>query len=219
MTPTPDFAAARDVMVDGQLRPTKIIHRGVLDAMRRLPREAFAPPGLQALAYIDDDLALPGGRFMLRPLSVARLVQLAEPQPGERALVIGAGSGYLSAVLAACGVAVTALEQDPALAALARANRAMMPGVVPAEGNLAAGLEAGAPYDLLVIEGAVAEIPARFARMLTPAGRLVGILAPRPGQSVAVRAVVQGGSFVVTPAMDCFAPMLPGFAPAPAFAL
>lgn len=228
MIPLPDFAAARANMVEGQLRPTKIVHRVVLEAMRSIPREAFVPGPdggpLKALAYLDDDLDLAPagaerGRVLTRPLTAARFAQAAEPQPGERALVVAAGTGYLAAILARSGMAVTALEEDPVLLAALRANRGLMPGVVPAEGKLAAGLPAGAPYDLIIIEGAVETLPQDFVRQLAPGGRLLTILAPAPGRSVLVRATAQGAALNPVPLMDCFAPKLAAFARAPAFAL
>jgi protein-L-isoaspartate(D-aspartate) O-methyltransferase len=89
--------------------------------MRTLPREKFVPPRLATIAYIDDCLELAPGRFMLKPMVLARLIQLAAPVAGETALVVGAGSGYGAAVLAACGAQVIALEEDAALVALGRA--------------------------------------------------------------------------------------------------
>jgi protein-L-isoaspartate(D-aspartate) O-methyltransferase len=219
MLPTLDFAAARDVMVDGQLRPTKITHAGVIAAMRTLPREKFVPAALAPLAYIDDDLKLTKNRFLARPLTTARLAQLADPAPGMNILVIGAATGYTAAVMAAGGAMVTALEEDDTLLAIARRNAALMPGVSIVQGPLTAGLETGLKFDAIVIEGAVPAIPAQFARMLTENGCVIAILSARPGQSVAVTATLSGDGFRVVPAFDVFAPALPAFCPAPAFAL
>jgi len=118
--PTLDFAAARDHMVDGQIRPNKVTDPRIIRALRTLPRERFLPAGLRSLAYIDEDLPLPGGRTFVEPLVIARLIQLARVRSGERALVVGAGAGYGAAVLAACGAEVTALEEDAGLLDLAR---------------------------------------------------------------------------------------------------
>ena len=105
-----DFADARNRMVDSQVRPNKVTDPRVLSAMRELPRERFLPARLRPRAYVDEDVPLGGGRVLMEPLVIARLVQLAAPSAGERALVVGAGVGYGSAVLARCGVRVTALE-------------------------------------------------------------------------------------------------------------
>ncbi len=116
-----DFAAARDHMVDSQIRPNRIVDPRIIRAMRTLPRERFLPPELASQAYIDEDLPLPGGRTFMEPLVLARLIQLARVRNGERVLVVGAGAGYGAAVLAACGAAVTALESDAKLLDRARA--------------------------------------------------------------------------------------------------
>src|ERR671938_303584 len=94
----PDYASARDHMVDCQLRPNKVVDPRIVRAMRALPRERFLPPALAPLAYIDEDLPLPGGRAFMDPLIVARLIQLAAVRPNERVLVIGAGAGDGAAV-------------------------------------------------------------------------------------------------------------------------
>ena len=95
-----DFAAARRHMVDGQLRPNRVTGTGLLDAMGELPRELFVPPKARSIAYVDEDLALGGGRFLMEPLTFARLVQATAPQRHDTALDVGAATGYSSAVLA-----------------------------------------------------------------------------------------------------------------------
>ncbi len=227
MLTTPDFSQARDVMVDGQLRPTKITHPLVLQAMRRLPREDFVTAGKRAVAYIDDDLELAPNRYMMRPLAVAGLVQLANPAPGERALVIGAGTGYLAAVLAACGAAVTAFDENADLLAIARDNLALMPGVSLVEGRLADGPRGAAPFDLIIIEGAVRAVPPQFGRLLAARGRVVTVMSKHAGQSFAVTATLAtghlggkpGDGFSVVPAFDVFAHLLVALLPTPVFAL
>ena len=114
-----DFAEARRFMVDGQLRPNRIEDPRIVSAMRDLPRERFAPPALAARAYADADLPLPGGRAMMQPMVLAKLVQLAGLRRGERALVVAAGTGFGAALMAAIGGSVTAVESDPALLAIA----------------------------------------------------------------------------------------------------
>ncbi len=211
-----DFVLARNLMVDGQLRPTNVNDRRILDAMRTLPREAYLPPALADLAYMDDDIALGDGRAMLKPLVLARLVQLARPRVGETALVVGAGTGYGSALLAACGVQVTALEPSATLAAIARANP--NPLVRFVEGPLARGAPAGAPYDLVMIEGAVREIPEAIGGQVSANGRLVAVLWPEGGASVGAIAEPSVGGLRARAAFDAGAPLLPGLQPAPRFA-
>jgi len=165
--PVPDFAAARRLMIDSQLRPVGVTDRAVLDAMGTVPREQFVAEDTRPLAYTDRSLPLGGGRFMAPPEVLGQLLTGTDPRPGERALVVGAGSGYSAAVLAAMGCNVTALESSPELAAQARAL-----GIFIVEGPLAAGHKAGAPYDLVLIDGAVEHMPEAIIKQLGDGGRL-----------------------------------------------
>jgi protein-L-isoaspartate(D-aspartate) O-methyltransferase len=213
-------ALARNLMVDGQLRPSRVTDRRILDAMRRLPREEYVPASHRDLAYIDDDVPLGEGRVLLKPLVIARLIQLARPREGETVLVVGAGSGYGAALLAACGAQVTALEESAALLQLARgvpADTLATGSITWVEGKLATGHEAGAPYDLVVIEGAVREIPEAIGRQVGVHGRLVCILCGKPGAGVAVLAEPSVGGLRAQAAFDANAPLLPALIPAPAF--
>jgi protein-L-isoaspartate(D-aspartate) O-methyltransferase len=214
--PKPDFTAARNLMVDGQLRPNRVSDPRIIAAMRRLPREDFVPASAAPFAYIDDALQIAPGRALCKPLVLARLIQLAAPRQGETALVVGAGTGYGAAILAACGVQVTALEEDEALIAQGRAA-VQSPGVTFVTGRLADGAAPGAPFDLVLIEGAVRAIPERIARLVAQNGRLVTVLAPQGGVSVAVLAEPTQGGLSVRPAFDAAAPLLAALLPAPAF--
>lgn len=215
-----DFAEARRHMVDGQLRPNRVEDPRIVAALRELPRERFAPAALAARAYADADLPLPGGRAMLKPLVLARLVQLAGLKRGERVLVVAAGTGFGAALMAAIGGIVSAVENDPALLAIARAA---LPAAVPAdsvtlvEADPAQGHAAGAPYDVIMIEGGVAEVPRAIEEQLAEGGRLVtiGLAGGPPGRALLVRRA--GGAFSVTQDFDAHAPALPAFAAAPAF--
>ena len=229
-----DYAERRRNMVDSQLRPNKVTDGRVLGAMRSLPRERFLPPALAALAYADGDVALPGGRCLMDPMVLARLVQLADPAPGERVLVVGAGTGYGAAVLAACGAAVLALEENEALSGIARAvlpeladlaDGARAPGgqAAPVEllsGPLAAGWPDGAPYDLVFIEGGFEQLPPAIARQVVQTGgRLVGvrIQTGRVGQAVLGERVGPAPAISLRPVFDCATPVLPGLRRDPGF--
>ena len=219
-SPATDFAVARAMMVDSQVRPNKVTDPRIIDAMRTIPRERFVPPARHALAYSDEDVPLGGGRFLMEPMVIGRLVQLAAVQPGERVLVVGAGSGYGAALLAACGATVTALEQDASLLALARSALAeVAPGVAVVEGKLAEGWRAGAPYDAILVEGAVPDVPAALAGQMTShTGRLVAVLRPgaRVGQAVLCTAV-GGGRLNPRAMFDCAVPALPEMRREPGF--
>ena len=213
----PDFSVARQFMVDGQLRPTKVTDPRVLAAMRTLPRENFVPHAMATLAYIDDDLQLTPTRAMLKPLVLARLVQLAAPRSGEAVLVVGAGSGYGAAVVAICGAQVTALEEDPTLLEMATSALRGVAGVTLVRGPLAEGWPASAPYDLGVIEGSVRAVPERIGRQVAQTGRLGAGVAPEAGRSAAVLAEPSIGGLAVRPMFDAVAPKLPSLWPAPSF--
>jgi len=224
-TPHDDFLIdARKRMVDSQLRPNKVSDQRILDAMRHLPREQFLPEPLLVRAYADDNVPLGGGRVLLQPTVLARLVQVAAPLPGEKALVIGSGTGYSAALLAALGCEVTALEDNPALLALAKpVLERLAPTVTLVSGPALAGWAADAPYDLILIDGAVPEVPGTLGSQLNrETGRLLTIVVPegnnaigRPGHAVQARSTPAGVS--VRALFDCVCPILPGFAAAPVF--
>ena len=220
--PTLDYSSARDHMVDGQVRPNKVIDPRIIRAMRTLPRERFVPPALAPVAYSDEDVALPGGRALMEPMVLARLVQLARVRAGDRVLIVGAGSGYGAAVIAACGGVVTALEEDPALLEIARQ---VLPAVAPTVQIMEGKLEDAAPgpWEVIMIEGAVPAIPAKVALQLRPeTGRLVTVLADGPGlgQGVLAEPIDPAAPNPVLRAQahfDCATPLLPAFRPKPGF--
>ncbi|MDA8048858.1 MAG: protein-L-isoaspartate O-methyltransferase [Rhodospirillales bacterium] len=214
-----DFELARTHMVESQVRPNRVNDPKILEAMRSLPRERFVPPEQAALAYADADVSLGEGRVLLAPMLLARLVQLAEPRAGERALVVGAGTGYGAAVLAECGAVVTALEEDRRLLALARE---LLPSLAPSvrvvEGPLAAGWPADGPWHIVLIEGAVRAIPSALAgQIVRQNGRLVAVLAPSRGTSRAVLGRPSAGRVALQGVFDCATSLLPSLAPAPEF--
>ena len=166
-----DFAAARRTMVESQLRPTKVTDPRLLAAMGELPRELFLPPSRQPLAYMDAALevwpaidgALP--RYLLAPVVLARLIQLASVEATDSVLDIGCATGYSTAVLSRLASSVTAVEVEPELVAAARANLAAL-GIGNAtvvEGELTEGAPDAAPFDVIFINGSVVEVPDRTA--------------------------------------------------------
>jgi protein-L-isoaspartate(D-aspartate) O-methyltransferase len=169
-----DFSLARRVMIDNQLRPQGVTDRGVLAAMGRVERERFAPESARALAYFDRPLKIGEGRAMMPPAALGRLLTEAAPLPGQRALVIGSGTGYSAAVLKEIGLEVVALESDERLASSARDA-----GVETVIGELGKGWPKDAPYDLILLDGAVEEIPAALGKQLAPEGVLAGAIVDR----------------------------------------
>lgn len=159
-----DFARARTNMVDSQVRPNLVSDPRILAAMNRLPRERFVPVECSAIAYSDAAVPLGAGRVLMAPMELARLIQLARPAKSERILVVGAGTGYGAALFAECGAAVTALEEDRRLLAIARSVLPeTSPTVAIVAGPLADGWTAGAPWHIVLIEGAVQQIPDTLA--------------------------------------------------------
>jgi len=217
--PIDPFADPRNRMVDSQIRPNKVTDPRILTAMRTIPRERFLPPALAPLAYADKDVPLGDGRVLMEPMLTARLIQLIAPVAGERALVVAAGVGYGAAVLAACGVRVIALEENDTLLAVARtALAAISPGVNLVTGKLAAGWPMDAPYDIVLIEGAVAAPPAAIvAQLRQETGRLVTVIRGAAGPGHAVRGEATQAGMQLRPEFDCATPPIPALLPAPAF--
>jgi protein-L-isoaspartate(D-aspartate) O-methyltransferase len=174
-----DYEAARRNMVESQIRTNKVTHAGLLAALSSVPRERFLPADRAFAAYVDDDIPMAPGRFLMEPMVFARLVQLAEPKPEDRALVIGSGPGYGAAVLAHLVASIVALESDAGLAARGKDQLAQLAihNVVQVTGPLAQGWPVGAPYDLILIEGSVEEIPQALFGQMADGGRLVAVVA------------------------------------------
>lgn len=215
-----DFSQARRFMLDGQLTPNGITDPLLLGAMGEIPREAFVPTAQRYRAYADEAVPLGGGRVMLAPMVLAKMIQFALPQPGERALVLAAGTGYGAAVLARMGLQVTAVESDPDLAgaseqALDFGLHGNRPVMVTADPK--AGLPAGAPFRIILIEGAVESVPPALASQLGEGGRLL-VIRREPGQAGRILMLRKlGGGLTEVPGPDAAAPLLPDFAPAPGF--
>src|SRR5438552_5219996 len=152
------YEAARIHMIDSQLRPNKVTNERVLAAFANTRREIFVPEHLRAIAYIDEDLPVRGGRYVMEPMVLARLLQAAAVERTDTALIVGAGTGYEAALVAALARQVVALEEDPDLAR--RAREALVDhgiaSVSVVEGSLRQGHRPRAPYDVILFNGAVA---------------------------------------------------------------
>lgn len=173
-----DYEAARRNMVESQIRTNKVTHAGLLAALSSVPRERFLPAERAFAAYVDDDVPLAPGRFLMEPMVFARLVQLADPKAAERALIVGSGAGYGAAVLATLVASVVALESEAGLAARAKEQFAQLGigNAAQVTGPLAQGWPRNAPYDLVLVEGAVEEIPQALFDQLADGGRLVAVV-------------------------------------------
>jgi protein-L-isoaspartate(D-aspartate) O-methyltransferase len=219
MRPMNDCAAARLNMVDGQLRTNGVVDPILLEAFLAVPRERFVPEALKGVAYTDEDLPLGNRRYLMEPLVLARLIQLAELGPNARVLCVGAGPGYDAAIIAHFTSAVVALESDSSLAATARRLLVEL-GYAPAsvvEGPLEQGHASDAPYDAIIFGGAISEVPDAIARQLAKSGRIVAVLRAE-GRVAQVTVMARTGAALShRPVFDAAVHALPGFAPRPAF--
>jgi protein-L-isoaspartate(D-aspartate) O-methyltransferase len=217
-----DFSTARQKMVDGQVRPSDVTDVRILDAMLAVPREAFVPESQRALAYLDLDLDVSDAdgakRFLIKPVVIAKMLQAAEINETDNVLVVGCASGYAAAVAAKLAARVTATESDGALAAKASDVLAKLGfgNVTVKTAAAAAGDEANAPYDVIVLAGATEIVPDRLYRQLKDGGRLVGVFAmSRPPRAIIV--THSHADFGDRALFDAAVPVLPGLERPPAF--
>ena len=208
------FATARKTMVDCQLRPSKVTDQFILDAFMTIPREDFLGKQQRALAYVDEDLPLSGGRCLMEPMVLARLLQALEIRPDDSVLIVGAGCGYGTAVAAKLAGSVIAIEtranlvdkaQD-VLVSIGIDNAALV------KSRWVEGYPEEGPYDRILIEGGVETVPDNLLKQLTPKGRLAAIYR-KPGHPVGVASVWtrSGKEFTRTPLFDARVPNLDEF--------
>ena len=215
-----DFALARRNMVDGQLRPNRVTNSQLLAVIGALPREKFLPDGVRSVAYSDEDVPLGNGRFLMEPMVLARLIQTLQPRETDRALVVASGRGYGAALLARLVKSVVAVESDSALAAAAEQTLKELgvSGIQQVVGPMEAGAATSAPYDVILIEGAVQQVPQAIVDQLVDGGRLATIVAgPGGAQGTAQLFMKEGGVASGRPLFDAGTATLPGFAPPPRF--
>lgn len=219
-----DFSELRIKMVDGQIRTTDVTDPAILEAMLSVPREAFVDEKRRPLAYIDEDIeiapARPGlpARYLMEPSPFAKLIQLADVGEHDHVLDVGAGTGYSSAVLSRIAASVVALESDAELAARARKLLAENGhgNVTVVAGKLQEGHPAAAPYDVILIEGAVEQLPESLLAQLREGGRLA-VVEGHGNAGVAKLYVKTGGSITGRRAFNAAVKPLSGFERTPAF--
>lgn len=212
-----DIEQARFNMIEQQIRPWDVLDPQVLSLLSVVKREDFVPPAYRALAFVDTEVPLPAGQQMLAPKVEARMLQELTLQRHERVLEVGAGSGYMAALLAHRSQHVFTIERIPELARMARLNlqRAGVRNATVIEGDGAAGLATEGPFDAIVLSGSVADVPSGLLGQLKPGGRLIAIV----GQIPIMRAtlITRSGElgFRSVDLFDTVAPRLVGF-PEPA---
>lgn len=215
-----DSALQRKNMVESQIRPSDVTDRRITAAMSDIAREAFLPAGLdKSLAYMDGAIPASGGRALLAPRTLARLLQLAAPEAKDNLMIVGAATGYSAAILSRMAKSVVALESDAALAKIARDTiKALGLGnVAVVEGALPAGHPSGAPYDVILVEGALEAVPEALISQLAQGGRLVAIEAAGGiGHAVVTTKTALAVSSRI--AFEAGASLLPGFCEPKGFA-
>jgi protein-L-isoaspartate(D-aspartate) O-methyltransferase len=204
---------ARFNMIEQQIRPWEVLDQGVLSLLAVVHREDFVPPACRALAFIDTEVPLPEGQCMLAPRVEARLLQELTLARHEHVLEVGAGSGYMAALLAHQAARVTSLESRPALAAMARANlqRAGIINATVLDADGAKGLPAQAPFDAIALSGSVAEVPAALLAQLKVGGRLIAIVGQEPVMQALLVTRVAEQQYKRVELFDTVAPRLNGF--------
>lgn len=214
-----DFAVARHNMIEGQIRTNKVTDGALIEAMQSLPREQFLPVERRSVAYIDEDIRLAGNRFVMEPMVMARLLQMAEPTKTDVALDVGCTTGYATAVLARLTATAVGLDSDAALARQATdiLARLQIDNAIVVQGALADGYAKHAPYDVIFVNGAVAEFSPALIDQLAEGGRLVGIRRPTAGPGVATLVLKRHGFAAARPLFEAATPYLPEFAPKPRF--
>lgn len=214
-----DLSVARDNMVKSQIRPNQVDDEAVLEAMSQTPREAFLPAALKGVAYADESLPLGDGRFVMAPMTLARLMQLAAVEKDDAALVIGASTGYTSAILAQMASAVVAVESDQTL--VERSSEALtklnIDTVAVVEGDLRGGSSKQAPFDVIFFDGAIDEVPLEIREQLADGGRLVAVIRGRAGNGKGTLVTRLNGVFASQEVFEANLPFLPGFEPKPEF--
>ncbi|MCA1748031.1 MAG: protein-L-isoaspartate O-methyltransferase [Sphingomonadales bacterium] len=205
-----DFAAMREAMVESQLRTTNVDDQRLIRAMGSIAREDFVPAERRALAYAETLVPLGEGRRMNLPLSTARLLDELALKPDDAVLVIGAATGYPAALCSRLAGSVVALESDPALAGRARELLGDRGNVEIVEGEMEAGWVAGAPYDAILIDGAVDHLPEELADQLAEGGRLAAAI-DSDGVIRLVYGRKHGGGFGLTDFAEAQSARLPGF--------
>ena len=172
-----DFAALRTVMVDTQVRPQDVTKFNIIEAMLSVAREAYLPDDLRAVAYVGGDIALDGGRVVLEARTQGKMLDALDIQPDELVLDLGCGLGYSAAVLAHLAEAVVAVEEVESLSSEAQSilSGQGVDNVAVIEGPLAQGSAKHGPYDVIVIEGGVEQVPAALTDQLKDGGRIAAI--------------------------------------------
>jgi protein-L-isoaspartate(D-aspartate) O-methyltransferase len=210
-----NYAMARHNMVESQVRPNGITDHRIIDAMAAVKREDFVPDARKSIAYLDEDVLLKSGargvaRYLIEPMAFARMVHLAAIKPTDTVLIVGVGSGYGAKVVSRLAQSVVGLESDDELAQLATAGAADCANVHIVLGSLNAGHAASGPYDVILIEGRIAQVPDALFAQLKGGGRIVAAIGEGDVSKITV-ASLNDGHRSERSAFDVSIAALPGF--------
>jgi len=208
-----DYALSRSNMIEGQIKTNRVADPYVLDAMGEVARETFLPTSKKGVAYVDDALEVGNGRFVLEPMVLARMLETAELTENDIVLDIGCNTGYSTAVLAKIVNMVVALESDKELADAATENlsRAGIDNAVVVSGPMRDGVEKQAPFDVILFNGAVAEVPDSIKKQLADGGRMLVIEQGKATMSTVSVYTRNGDLFSKHDIMEAGVAPLPGF--------
>ncbi|HAW48815.1 protein-L-isoaspartate O-methyltransferase family protein [Roseovarius nitratireducens] len=215
-----DFTARRTMMVDTQVRPSDVTKFPIIDAMLRVPREAFVPARMREVAYLGENLDLGASRVVLAPRTLAKMLDALDIEGDDLVLDIGPAHGYSAAVIARLAEAVVGVEDDPAL--VEEAQRALgdagADNVVMVEGALSAGAPDHGPYDVILVEGAVEHLPEAITGQLKEGGRIACLFSEDALGVIRIGYKIDG-RMNWRDAFNAGAPVLPGFERHAAFTL
>lgn len=208
------FAKARRNMVDSQVLPNRVTNDKIIEAFAELPRELFVPQARSALAYADESVLIEDDRYLMQPMILARLLEVLAPRSTDVALCIGSATGYAIATLAKLVDTVVAVESNDNLRQKAEKTLTELgiDNVAIVEGELSKGHPDQAPFDVILIDGGVTEVPADLSQQLSEGGRLVAVEMPE-GRQVGRGVIITryGQSINKREVFDASEPLLPGF--------
>ncbi len=208
------FDARRANMVESQIRTNNVTDQAVIEAIESVAREAFVPEDLRGIAYVDDDIALDGGRCVMEPRVLARMIQALQADSNAHALVVGAGSGYAAAVLSRVAQTVVAEESVSSLAAMAGETIEAMgiTNIVIEQGALMEAAAEHGPFDVILFGGSVAQVPSNLVDFLEDGGRAIAVISEsNEGYGAATLFTKFGGHLGEVSAFDAAIPTLPEF--------
>lgn len=212
-----EFEQARQCMIESQIHPMGVVSEAVLEAFSLVPREEFVPEETRGVCYCDEDIEIAPGRYLMEPSVLARIIQAVNPQEEEAVLTIGSGIGYHAAILSHLVSTVVALEENELLFAQAQGSWDKLGycNIAAIKGPPARGVPETAPYDCIIINGAVSHIPDEIKEQLAIGGRLTAVVktpGQKMGQAVLIEHVKEG-LFAESVLFDAGTPYLHGFEP------